>query len=58
MALKITIYSYLREVTRLQLVGGGSHGIGELLVVGGGRNRQCDGIGANKCQDESVQWRT
>jgi hypothetical protein len=55
MALNITIYSYLGEVTRLQLVGGGSHGTGELLVVGGGWNWQCDGIGANKCQDESVQ---
>lgn len=55
MALNITIYSYLGEVTRLQLVGGGSHGTGELRVVGGGWNWQCHGIGANKCQDESVQ---
>jgi len=52
MAVNITIYSYLREVTRLQLVG--SHGIGELLEVGGGWNWQYDGIGVNKCQDESV----
>ncbi len=50
MALNITIYSQLRQVSKLQSVGGGSHGIGELILVGGGWNWQCERTNAKISQ--------